>query len=194
MYCEALTDHPHTKETEILIFRTRLGYAAVAYDGGTLVVVAVGCSSANDAKLRILQRFPAADNVDQYEGDLRAPGKHKELAERITAFCDGEPISFGDIELQTAGWTPLRQRVMDACREISWGQTVSYGELARRVGRPGAARAVGNFMAQNPFPLVVPCHRVIGSAGNLGGYSAPTGIALKKQLLALEQKGQIANC
>ncbi len=75
---------------------------------------------------------------------------------------------------------------MAACRRIPWGQTRSYAQLAAVAGRPGAARAVGSVMAKNRVPLVVPCHRVIASSGQLGGYSAPQGLSLKRRLLAME--------
>jgi methylated-DNA-[protein]-cysteine S-methyltransferase len=76
--------------------------------------------------------------------------------------------------------------VLQACRKIAPGKTLTYAELADKVGSPGAARAVGNCMARNRFPLIIPCHRVVGSNGHLGGYSAAEGIPFKKRLLELE--------
>ena len=75
------------------------------------------------------------------------------------------------------------------CRLIPYGQVLTYGELAERAGSPRAARAVGNVMRTNRFPLIVPCHRVVGAAGALGGYSAPTGLKMKRRLLRLEAAG-----
>jgi len=78
----------------------------------------------------------------------------------------------------------FQRRVLQACRRIPYGRTVSYGELAAAVGSPGAARAVGQALGRNPVPLVVPCHRVVAADGSLGGFSA--GVSLKRKLLLLE--------
>ena len=80
---------------------------------------------------------------------------------------------------------------MTACRDIRFGQTVSYGRLAEMAGKPGAARAVGRALAKNPLPLIIPCHRVICANGKIGGFSAPGGVTLKKRLLQLEQEASI---
>jgi methylated-DNA-[protein]-cysteine S-methyltransferase len=77
-------------------------------------------------------------------------------------------------------------RVLEACRRIPFGETMSYADLADAAGSPRAARAVGNVMAANRIPLIIPCHRVVGAGNSLGGYSAPAGLAMKKRLLAME--------
>ena len=110
----------------------------------------------------------------------------KQFVDRLRAYANGFLVDFSDVELDLKEMTSFQQRVLGKCREISYGRTLSYGELARRVGSPRAARAVGSVMGKNPVPLVVPCHRVIGGEGNLGGYSAPQGIAMKHRLLKLE--------
>lgn len=78
-------------------------------------------------------------------------------------------------------------RVLQTLQGIPFGATTSYGQLAMMAGHPGAARAVGGVMAANPFPLIIPCHRVLGAGGKLGGYSGGKGVATKKWLLAFEQ-------
>ncbi len=80
----------------------------------------------------------------------------------------------------------FRRQVLQALAEVPFGVVVTYGELAERVGRPGAARAVGSAMAANPVPIVVPCHRVLRTGGGLGGYSGRGGLGTKRALLALE--------
>jgi len=93
------------------------------------------------------------------------------------------------IDLRVSDWDRL---VLTGAGRLRYGETVGYGELARRVGRPGAARAVGGSMSRNPVPLVIPCHRVIAGDGSLGGYGGSTyadrqaALAVKRQLLALE--------
>ena len=90
------------------------------------------------------------------------------------------------IEVDYGATTDFQRHVLDACRAIPPGEILSYAQLAIIAGAPGAARAVGNVMRTNKLPLVVPCHRVVGSGGALGGYSAPDGLALKRRLLARE--------
>ncbi len=109
-----------------------------------------------------------------------------ELRERICGAVSGQAADFRDVMI-TAEWSTAFQRdIIASLRTISWGQTVSYAELATLAGRPGAARAVGQVMARNPLPLIVPCHRVLASGGGIGGFSAPTGLDLKRTLLAVE--------
>ncbi len=90
------------------------------------------------------------------------------------------PLHLEGTEFQLRTWRALAQ--------VPYGQTITYGELARRIGPPGAARAVGGAMATNPVPILLPCHRVVGSGGTLGGFGP--GIAWKRRLLALETKNQ----
>ncbi len=82
--------------------------------------------------------------------------------------------------------SPFHRKVYNALCKVPAGKTITYAELARRAGSPGAARAVGTAMAKNPFPVVIPCHRVVAGNGKLGGYSGRGGVATKKALLALE--------
>ena len=84
------------------------------------------------------------------------------------------------------GYTPFSQAVWKACWEIPKGQVRTYGWLARRIGKPKAARAVGRALASNPFAPVIPCHRVVGIDGSLTGYSATGGIKAKRKLLIKE--------
>jgi O-6-methylguanine DNA methyltransferase len=110
----------------------------------------------------------------------------REVASRLVRYSEGEVDDLRDIPLELSSMTDFRRRVTESCRAIPYGTTVTYAELARRVGAPRAARAVGNVMRTNPWPLVVPCHRVVGTGGGLGGYSAPSGLTMKQRLLQLE--------
>jgi methylated-DNA-[protein]-cysteine S-methyltransferase len=110
----------------------------------------------------------------------------RDLREQLVRFAEGEPQTFDEVPLDIEELTPFARQVLGECRKLQWGQVMTYAELAHQAGRPGAARAVGNVMANNRFPLVVPCHRVIGSGGGLGGYSAPGGLATKRRLLEAE--------
>ena len=106
------------------------------------------------------------------------------LPDRLRRYTRGEAVGFPDA-LDFHGVSPFQQSVWEATRDIPRGQTCSYAELAARVGRPGAARAVGQAMAHNPWPIVVPCHRVVASDGRLGGYGG--GLDMKERLLRLER-------
>ncbi|MHB0988918.1 MAG: methylated-DNA--[protein]-cysteine S-methyltransferase [Bellilinea sp.] len=87
---------------------------------------------------------------------------------------------------------PYQEKVLRACYAIPYGQTRTYGDLARQTGTPGSARAVGGIMASNPIPIVIPCHRVVGTDGKLHGYGSPGGVEGKAQLLALEGQRIVA--
>ena len=108
----------------------------------------------------------------------------REAVRQLNAYFAGTLRQF-DLPLAPAG-TPFQQRVWQALREIPYGQTVSYGELAREIGRPAAVRAVGAANGRNPLAIVVPCHRVIGSDGRLVGYGG--GLPAKSLLLELERR------
>ena len=111
------------------------------------------------------------------------------LTNRIQDYCRGVCDDFLDVPIAAAWRTPFQRAVVAALRQVRYGQTTSYGELAMRAKRPRAARAVGQVMATNPVPLIVPCHRVLGAGGAIGGFSAPTGLSLKRRLLQLEANG-----
>ncbi|MBM4375461.1 MAG: MGMT family protein [Deltaproteobacteria bacterium] len=116
------------------------------------------------------------------------PPEHAALLAALAREARGEPVAYAEVVLDERGLSAFRREVGRALRELPRGCTVTYGELARRLGRPGAARAVGHALARNPFPLVVPCHRVVGAAGNLGGFSLPGGPATKRRLLSAESR------
>jgi methylated-DNA-[protein]-cysteine S-methyltransferase len=107
-----------------------------------------------------------------------------EAIRELHAYFEGELKTFS-LTLTPRG-TPFQLSVLRALQEIPYGQTISYGELARRIGRPRASRAVGAANARNPLPIVIPCHRVIGSDGSLTGFGG--GLEVKEALLALERR------
>jgi methylated-DNA-[protein]-cysteine S-methyltransferase len=110
------------------------------------------------------------------------------LQDELRSYFAGRHVTF-HVRPDLSGLTPFQQTVLQACAKIPYGQTTSYANLAKRVGRPGAARAVGAVMARNPVPIIIPCHRVITAQGTLGGFSAEHGIALKRWLLEMEARG-----
>src|SRR5690606_816156 len=104
----------------------------------------------------------------------------------LQRFAEGTPESFDDVLLEWPPLTEFQRRVLDTTRRIPYGQTLSYGQLAARAGSPRAARAVGTVMANNRFPIIVPCHRVVASGEKLGGFSALQGTVLKRVMLDME--------
>ena len=108
----------------------------------------------------------------------------RDAREQLLAYFAGERRTFA-LELQPVG-TPFQLKVWQALTEIPFGATCSYGEIARRIGDPKAVRAVGAANGRNPLPIVVPCHRVIGSNGKLCGFTCPQGLAMKEKLLERE--------
>lgn len=115
-------------------------------------------------------------------GWVKDAGKHREAHRQLAEYFDGERTAF-DLPLAPAG-TPFQSQVWKALLEIPFGRTESYGELAARIGRPGSARAVGSANGRNPISIVIPCHRVIGSSGELTGYGG--GLPRKRWLLSHE--------
>lgn len=119
----------------------------------------------------------------QASTDHNADALLRAARQQLTEYFQGRRRTF-DLPLDLNG-TPFQRRVWDQLRRIPYGVTRSYGEVARAIGKPGAARAVGQASGANPVPIIVPCHRVIATAGGLGGYGG--GLRLKRFLLALEQ-------
>jgi methylated-DNA-[protein]-cysteine S-methyltransferase len=109
----------------------------------------------------------------------------KELQKALAAYVQGEKTAWPKLNLAMEHLPVFHRQVLDALVSVEPGRVVTYGELAAMAGRPGAARAVGQAMAKNPFPLLVPCHRVVGSGGKLTGFSG-AGLEMKAYLLDLE--------
>ncbi len=114
------------------------------------------------------------------------PGTMGDVVAAIVALLDGERTDLRWVPLDESAIDPFRRSVHAAAREIAPGETVSYGDIARAIGKPDAPRAVGHALGENPFPIVVPCHRVLSSTGALHGFSAPGGIATKRRMLEIE--------
>ena len=173
-------------------FSTDLGHMALATWDGEIVGLAFGYSRADQAIRALKSYYSESDRalLDQAmrESSSEAAFFNERVARLLKKYASGESVDFDDLPLSLVGMTNFQKQVVAACRASPWGETVSYGELAARVGHPGAARAVGTVMRKNRVPLIVPCHRVLAADGKLGGYSSPAGLAMKKRLLALEKK------
>jgi methylated-DNA-[protein]-cysteine S-methyltransferase len=115
------------------------------------------------------------------------PEAVREAIDGIVASLDGERRDLRSVVVDERGLDPFRRSVYAATREVEAGSIASYGEIARAVGAPDAARAVGAALGENPFPIVVPCHRVLAASGALHGFSAPGGIETKRRMLEIER-------
>jgi methylated-DNA-[protein]-cysteine S-methyltransferase len=145
---------------------------------GTLTVVG------GDRGVQRLELGPAPFDIEEHFDAVE--GCDDEIAIELDEYFGGRrhrftmPVDLSGVDIS------FRRAVYETLqREVGWGETVSYGELAEMAGRPGAARAVGNAMSRNPVPIVVPCHRVVAAAGRIGGYGA-SGVRTKRFLLGLE--------
>ncbi len=160
------------------VFQTPIGHCAVAWNSGGLVGVQLPEGSAVTTARRIVGRFRGAVR-------RTPPPPVRQAIDAIRKLLRGGKDELAAIELDLSGHTPFCRRVYELARAIPSGETVSYGELAARAGEPAAARAVGQAMAHNPFPLIVPCHRVLAAHG-AGGFSARGGVETKFRLLRIE--------
>lgn len=158
---------------------TPQGWVAACWEGEELRQVSID----NATPAAALRSLTAAAELCALE---RLSPAQRKLLRRLQAAATGANDDFQDVDLDLTHLRPFARRVVLRCRRIPPGQTMSYGQLAAACGSPRAARAVGNVMRTNRYPLIVPCHRVVGSGGSLGGFSAPNGIATKRRLLADE--------
>jgi methylated-DNA-[protein]-cysteine S-methyltransferase len=166
------------------IFPTQLGWMAIAGQSGALVGVDFGHASQERAEKVLAARCSRINGNSSWSD---APKWLRDVATLLERFAAGEAVDFCDVCIDVEHLTPFARRVVADCRNIPRGESRTYGNLAAECGSPGAARAVGSVMAKNRCPIVVPCHRVVGAAGSLGGYSAPEGLSMKRRLLAMER-------
>jgi methylated-DNA-[protein]-cysteine S-methyltransferase len=164
---------------EFTLFETAIGRCGIAWNSRGLVGVQLPEAADEDTRGRVLRRFPGAQ-------EARPTGDVRQAAQAIAQLLRGRPSDLSAIVLDMQGVPAFHQRVYRAAREIPPGQTLSYGDLARQMGSPGSARAVGQALGRNPFAIVVPCHRVLAAGGKVGGFSANGGIDTKLRMLALE--------
>ncbi len=158
------------------IFDTTWGAFGFVVRGKRLVATYLPGRKA-DIKRAIRSQWP-----DAVETTNPLPGFRRQVLD----YFAGKTRRF-NVDIDLSEVPTFRQSVLRACRRIPYGKTASYMDLARAAGKPHAARAVGGAMANNPLPIVIPCHRVVRSDGSLGGFGSPNGIKDKQRLLLLEK-------
>ncbi|MFH1883865.1 MAG: methylated-DNA--[protein]-cysteine S-methyltransferase [Planctomycetota bacterium] len=173
------------KVIKCVVFKTKWGYFGLAGTEYALYRTQLPGPKPEKIKSILLKNLPIPNRVSSIEFDKTF---FRPLQEQIAAYFEGACVNFSrDIPLALDGLSSFGISVLTTCRDIEFGQTITYGRLAKKSGRPNASRAVGSVLAKNPLPLLIPCHRVIRSDGKLGGFSAPGGTNLKKRLLLHEK-------
>jgi len=160
-------------------FKTSWGYFGLAGSDCTLVRACLPMRDHQEAESYLLKGLPSP----QHDRDYFRP-----LQEQVIAYFEGARTDFSqDIPILLEGLGCFARLVLAACRQIRFGEVVTYSGLAKKIRRPRTARPIGNVLARNPLPLIIPCHRVVRSDGQVGGFSAPGGTTMKKRLLELER-------
>ena len=162
------------------LFPTKLGDCGLAWTEDGVVGVWFPEATPDATRARIRKRIPGADETTPPPAIAAVAAEITRLLETGRADLSGAPLDMSGIE-------DFERRVLEEARKIPAGETLTYGELAARAGSPGAAREVGQAMARNRFPIVVPCHRVLAANGGFGGFSAPGGLESKARLLTIEK-------
>lgn len=168
------------------LFETSLGTCGIAWretadSGSQAVVTAVQLPEATP---QATESHIARKSGSKQPG--QPPPEVAAVIEKIRKHLQGAIQDFRSVPLDLENIEPFFRQIYEATRQIPAGQTRTYGEIAKAVGQPTAAQEVGQAMAKNPVPIIVPCHRVSAAGGKLGGFSAPGGPATKAKLLAIE--------
>jgi len=164
--------------TKYTIFKTKWGHFGLAGNENGLLRTCLPLRNRENVKFNLLNALEAP----RFEKNLFNKAQYQ-----ISAYFKGDCVTFEPyIPIVLDGLSDFCISVLTACRDIKFGEVLTYSALAKKIGRPKAARAIGNALANNPLPLIIPCHRVIRSDGKIGGFSAPGGTNLKAKLLRHE--------
>jgi methylated-DNA-[protein]-cysteine S-methyltransferase len=166
--------------TAFALFDTVIGRCGVAWGESGLIGMQLPEATPGAAWARLRKRFPEAVETPPSPAIER-------IIERVLDLLAGGRDDLTDIVLDQSGVQGFNWRVYEIARAIAPGETSTYGQVARAMGEPGAARAVGKALGENPWPIVVPCHRVLAASGGMGGFSAEGGANTKAQLLTIER-------
>lgn len=161
------------------LFDTAVGRCGIVWGEHGIVGLQLPESSDDKARSRVTKRFPSA-------AESEPPAEACKAINLIVALLGSEPSDLSEIALDMDRLADFEQRVYAIARSIPPGRTLTYGDIATKLGDKLAARDVGQAMGKNPFPIVVPCHRVVAANGKLGGFSASGGVKTKLKLLAIE--------
>jgi methylated-DNA-[protein]-cysteine S-methyltransferase len=163
-----------------VLFETAIGCCGIAWSERGIMGVQLPEGSARATRSRLLRRFPAAS-------EAAPPADVQRTSEDVVALLGGGRTDLGGAVLDREAVPDFNCRVYDVARTIPAGSTLSYGDVAERLGDRNLARDVALALGQNPFPIIVPCHRVVAAGGKTGGFSAPGGVRTKLRLLSIER-------
>lgn len=162
------------------LFETVAGFAAIGWNGNGVTAFRLPADNAQEAEQALLRHAPRS-----------VPAAPPEAIEAVIRdacrYFAGEQADFAQVPVDLGPQPPFFERVYAAVRRLGWGETATYGAIAKSLDAgPERARAVGQAMAANPLPLIIPCHRVTAANGRIGGFSAPGGALSKARMLAIE--------
>lgn len=176
------------KYARYAIFRTRLGWFGLCGDDRGLIRTCLPAVSKEIIRCTLLSGL---------DSPYLDPGYFGPVQNNIKSYFECTYADFRSVPVRLDGLTDFQRKVLLKLRNVRYGETISYADLAKMAGRTGAVRAIGQVMAKNPLPLIIPCHRVVRKDGSLGGFSAVGGVKMKKKMLNLElsfvPKGRIPN-
>jgi len=162
------------------IVETAIGPVGLAWNDHGVAGAQLPDGDAQRTRLRMQRRYPGVP-------ELPPPPLMQNVAARMRALLGGYPDPMLDVRLDVSDVPAFQQRVYEVTRAIPPGRTLTYGQVAQRIGDPGAARAVGQALGLNPFAPIVPCHRVLAANNASGGFSADGGVATKLRMLQIEK-------
>jgi methylated-DNA-[protein]-cysteine S-methyltransferase len=161
------------------LFSTAIGWCGLAWNGDDVVGVRLPEGDEDGMRRRLRATYPHGTEADP-------PAPVRRAVDAMVALLAGGSADLTGVSLDMSALPPFRRQVYERTRRVPPGQTITYGELARSLGAPGAARSVGQALGRNPFPIIVPCHRVVAANGRPGGFSATGGVDTKLRMLAIE--------
>jgi len=162
-----------------VIFDTPIGACGMAWNARAIVGLQLPDTSPERTRSRLRRRWTGAV-------EAAPPPMVQQAIERVRALLKGEPVDLSDVPLDLGEAPEFHRRVYEVARTIPPGQTMTYGEIARRLGAPQESREVGQALGRNPVAIIVPCHRVLAADGKMGGFSASGGVATKRRILEIE--------
>jgi methylated-DNA-[protein]-cysteine S-methyltransferase len=162
------------------LFDTAIGPCGIAWTEDALAAVQLPEATPQGTRQRLLRYTGEAP-------EAAAPAFVQDAMRRIRELLEGRHDDLADVPLDLEGVPTFHRKVYEVTRAIPPGEVLTYGEVARRVGEPGASRAVGQALGKNPFAPVVPCHRVLAAGGRSGGFSAEGGAVTKLRMLEIER-------
>ncbi|MBM3648318.1 MAG: methylated-DNA--[protein]-cysteine S-methyltransferase, partial [Alphaproteobacteria bacterium] len=154
------------------LFETPIGACGIAWNATGVAGLQLPAANADRTRSRLRERWPGTIET------VPPPGVQRAI-DRVRALLEGQPIDLTDIPVDLQGAPEFHRRVYEVARTIPPGRTMTYGEIAKRLGAPHESREVGQALGRNPIAIIVPCHRVLGADGKMGGFSASGGVATK---------------